>query len=118
MTVYWNRIIIYLTNWLNKRNRRNSYGVLEKYGAYGIPVCLLLASLLLYPRLPNELPMQFSLSGEVNRTMNKEFAFWCIPVLEAVILLYTDCTDNRIAGLAIAILLTIIQLGIMLLVMR
>ncbi len=50
--------------------------------------------------------------------MNKEFAIWCIPVLEAVILLYTDCTDNRIAGLAIAILLTIIQLGIMLLVMR
>ena len=77
---------------------------LKKYGAYGIPVCLLLVSLLLYPRLPNELPMQFSLSGEVNRTMNKEFAIWCIPVLEAVILLYTDCTDNRIAGLAIAIL--------------
>ena len=51
---------------------------LKKYGAYGIPVCLLLASLLLYPRLPNELPMQFSLSGEVNRTMNKEFAIWCI----------------------------------------
>ena len=25
---------------------------LKKYGAYGIPVCLLLASLLLYPRLP------------------------------------------------------------------
>ena len=79
---------------------------------------LLLVSLLLYPRLPNELPMQFSLSGEVNRTMNKEFAIWCIPVLEAVILLYTDCRDNRIAGLAIAILLTIIQLGIMLLFMR
>ena len=75
-------------------------------------------SLLLYPRLPNELPMQFSLSGEVNRTMNKEFAIWCIPVLEAVILMYTDRTDNRIAGLAIAILLTIIQLGIMLLFMR
>ena len=91
---------------------------LKKYGAYGIPVCLLLVSLLLYQRLPNELPMQFSLSGEVNRTMNKEFSIWCIPVLEAVILLYTDCTDNRIAGLAIAILLTIIQLGIMLLVMR
>ena len=51
---------------------------LKKYGAYGIPVCLLLVSLLLYPRLPNELPMQFSLSGEVNRTMNKEFAIWCI----------------------------------------
>ena len=50
--------------------------------------------------------------------MNKEFAIWCIPVLEAVILLYTDCRDNRIAGLAIAILLTIIQLGIMLLFMR
>ena len=50
---------------------------LKKYGAYGIPVCLLLVSLLLYPRLPNELPMQFSLSGEVNRTMNKEFAIWC-----------------------------------------
>ena len=40
---------------------------LKKYGAYGIPVCLLLVSLLLYPRLPNELPMQFSLSGEVNQ---------------------------------------------------
>ena len=91
---------------------------LKKYGAYGIPVCLLLVSLLLYSRLPNELPMQFSLSGEVNRTMNKEFAIWCIPVLEAVILLYTDCRDNRIAGLAITILLTIIQLGIMLLFMR
>ena len=92
---------------------------LKKYGAYGIPVCLLLASLLLYPRLPNELPMQFSLSGEVNRTMNKEnsqfgvFLYW-----RGCCLLYTRCTDNRIAGLAIAILLTIIQLGIMLLVMR
>ena len=34
---------------------------LKKYGAYGIPVCLLLVSLLLYSRLPNELPMPVQL---------------------------------------------------------
>ncbi|MFQ7536903.1 MAG: DUF1648 domain-containing protein [Clostridium sp.] len=69
---------------------------LKKYGAYGIPVCLLLVSLLLYPRLPNELPMQFSLSGEVNRTMNKNsqfgvFLYWrllflCIPIARITVL--------------------------------
>ena len=48
---------------------------LKKYGAYGIPICLLLVSLLLYPRLPNELPMQFSLSGEVNRDVYKRQVF-------------------------------------------
>lgn len=91
---------------------------LKKYSVYAIPAALLVVSLLLYPHLPDELPMQFSLSGEVNRTMSKGFAIWCIPVLEAVILLYTDYRDNRIAGIAIAVLLTVVQLGIMLLVMR
>lgn len=91
---------------------------LKKYWVYAIPAGLLIVSLLLYPHLPDELPMQFSFSGEVSRTMNKGLAIWCIPIVEFMLLLYTDIKDNRFAGIAIAILLTVIQLGIMLLFMR
>lgn len=79
---------------------------------YIFPVILLIVSLVLYPKLPDDIPMQFNIHGEANWTLPKMFGLWIMPCLQMVLLLYDRKKENHSIGLVIVIL-TIIQIFMM-----
>lgn len=79
---------------------------------YIFPVILLIVSLVLYPKLPDDIPMQFNIHGEANWTLPKMFGLWIMPCLQMVLLLYDRKKENHSIGLVI-VLLSMIQLFVM-----
>lgn len=79
---------------------------------YIFPVILLIVSLVLYPKLPDDIPMQFNIHGEANWTLPKMFGLWIMPCLQMVLLLYDRKKENHSIGLVIVVL-TIIQIFMM-----
>lgn len=79
---------------------------------YIFPVILLIVSLVLYPKLPDDIPMQFNIHGEANWTLPKMFGLWIMPCLQMVLLLYDCKKENHSIGLVIVVL-TIIQIFMM-----
>lgn len=57
-----------------------------------IPAILILAAVIVtiavYPRLPEQIPTHWSISGEVNGWSNRLFGAWMMPLLMAVIWLF------------------------------
>ena len=76
---------------------------------YIFPVILMIISLVLYPKLPNEIPMQFNIQGEANWTLPKMFGLWIMPCLQIVLLLWNRKKENHSIGIVI-VLLTIVQI--------
>lgn len=79
---------------------------------YIFPVILLIVSLVLYPKLPDDIPMQFNIHVEANWTLPKMFGLWIMPCLQMVLLLYDRKKENHSIGLVIVVL-TIIQIFMM-----
>ena len=79
---------------------------------YIFPVILLIVSLVLYPKLPDDIPMQFNIHGDANWTLPKMFGLWIMPCLQMVLLLYGRKKENHSIGLVIVVL-TIIQIFMM-----
>ena len=52
----------------------------------GMIMFYLIYVLLLYPKLPSDLPMQFSISGEVNWTLPKPLGILCSSCIPALVL--------------------------------
>lgn len=87
--------------------------MLEKKNIWFIfPVILLFVSLVLYPKLPDDIPMQFNIHGEANWTLPKMIGLWIMPCLQMVLLLYDRKKENHSIGLVIVVL-TIIQIFMM-----
>lgn len=79
---------------------------------YIFPVILLIVSLVLYPKLPDDIPMQFNIHGEANWTLPKMFGLWIMPCMQMLLLLYDRKKENHSIGLVIVVL-TIIQIFMM-----
>lgn len=60
-------------------------------GAYLL--CIFVTAIV-YPFLPNQMPMQFSLSGEVNYTFPKYLGVWAIPLLSLGIALWQNYQEE------------------------
>ena len=52
----------------------------------GMIMFYLIYVLLIYPKLPSDLPMQFSISGEVNWTLPKPLGILCSSCIPALVL--------------------------------
>lgn len=76
---------------------------------YIFPVILMIISLVLYPKLPDDIPMQFNIQGEANWTLPKMFGLWIMPCLQIVLLLWNRKKENHSIGIVI-VLLTIVQI--------
>lgn len=75
-------------------------------------VIAIIVTLCLFPFLPNDLPMQFSNSGEVNYTMPKYFGAFLIPAIAAFLSAYYMKDDHfDFQKLILIILLLLIQIG-------
>lgn len=75
-------------------------------------VIAILVTLCLFPFLPNDLPMQFSNSGEVNYTMPKYFGAFLLPAIAAFLSAYYMKDDHfDFQKLILIILLLLIQIG-------
>lgn len=71
------------------------------------PVILILISLVMLPLLPDEIPMQFQMDGEVSWYLSKYLAIWIIPAVECLLILrYRNMEKNKIY--VILALLTIV----------
>lgn len=87
--------------------------MLEKKNIWFIfPVILMIISLVLYPKLPDDIPMQFNIHGEANWTLPKMIGLWIMPCLQLVLLLWNRKKENNSTPLVI-ILLSMIQLFVM-----
>ena len=87
--------------------------MLEKKNIWFLcPIVLIIISLILYPRLPEDIPMQFNIHGEANWTLPKMIGLWIMPCLQIVLLLWNRNKENNNAGLVV-VLLMFIQLCVM-----
>lgn len=84
----------------------------KKNVVFLIPAILMLIGILLYPSLPDNIPMQFSLSGETNWSMPKVFGAWMMPVLELIIILLDRFKQKKSPLIPILIVLSLIQVAI------
>lgn len=60
----------------------------SRYIVVIFPIVQILITLFVYNQLPNDLPMQVSMSGEVNWTLPKIFGAWLLPAVSAAVMLY------------------------------
>lgn len=75
-------------------------------------VIAMIVTFCLFPFLPNDLPMQFSNSGEVNWTMPKYFGVFLLPAIAAFLSAYYMKDDHfDFQKLILIILLLLIQIG-------
>lgn len=82
------------------------------YVVFLIPLLLTLIGILLYPSLPESIPMQFNFSGESNWSLPKVFGVWTMPVLEVAIILIDKYTKKKSPLIPVLILLSLIQIAI------
>lgn len=81
------------------------------------PACIIILqfiiTLAVYHLLPDELPMQFSTSGEVNWSLPKLFGAWTLPALSGITYLMGLLKDNKSVGNRWfgTILLAVINIG-------
>ena len=78
-----------------------------------IPIGLILISLILYPWLPEEIPMQFEADGSSSWTLPKMYAIWTMPLLEIVLLFMSRAQGKKTQAIMIVVLLTIIQIAVL-----
>lgn len=87
--------------------------MLEKKNIWFIfPVILMIISLVLYPKLPDDIPMQFNIHGDANWTLPKMFGLWIMPCLQLALFLWNRKKENNSTPLVI-VLLSMIQLFVM-----
>ena len=79
---------------------------------YLFPIVLMIISLILYPKLPDDIPMQFNMQGEANWTLPKMIGLWMMPCLQIVLLLWNRKKENNSTPFVI-VLLSMIQLFVM-----
>lgn len=79
-----------------------------------IPIALLLISAVLYPFLPSDIPMQFSISGEANWTLPKVYAILILPFIEGIILVTHQKPESRTQVLILLIGLSSLELSLFL----
>lgn len=83
----WCFVPAVLSYWYDNREGENIKSKRERI-LFLFPLTLFLFSLVLYTRLPNDIPMQFSSSGAVNWMMPKQFEIFLIPVIQAALIIY------------------------------
>lgn len=60
----------------------------SRYAPLILPVLQLLFTVVVYQSLPDDLPMQFSLSGETNWTLPKIYGAWLFPMFTSFVAIY------------------------------
>lgn len=101
------------------------YSIIKKRGDMmnkskynGIVIALFVLTLIymvyLYPKLPNDLPMQFSMSGEVNWTLPKLLGLFMSLGIELILIVsYLVKKENEMSTFMITVLVCLIMNGFM-----
>lgn len=76
------------------------------------PIVLIIISIILYPKLPQDIPMQFNTRGEASWTLPKMIGLWIMPCVQWILLLWNHKKENNSTGLVI-ILLSMIQIFVL-----
>lgn len=62
--------------------------ITSRYAPLILPIIEIMITIVVYPNLPNNVPMQFSFSGQVNWSLPKIYGAWFFPAITLGITLY------------------------------